>query len=516
MRRKARLMARSKKGTTQQQQRDPVDVRKQLLERPAANKAFQPFGAALFAWRSKRRELMLAGAANTGKSRAILEKMHYCADRYPKMRGLIVRKARTSLTQTALVTYEKKVIPDGWLEDGVIRFNTTDQQYEYPNGSIIAVGGLDKSSKVMSSEWDMIYPQEATELTEGDWEDLSSRLRNHMMPYQQIIGDCNPGPPTHWIKVRAMSGRLLMLDSKHEDNPACTPEDIATLDALTGVRYLRLRLGIWAAAEGLVYDEWDPTIHRLSRIQMIERDIFNTDGSLNRDVIRRCIGGIDWGWKNPGVLQVFGLDNDERLYMLCETYKTQQTDDWWVKQAKALSMEYGVERWIADPAEPAYIDKFNNSGLLTFKADNAILPGITSLKSRLHVAGDGRPRFFVYEESLRDRDELRVRASQPFCFEGEVGEYCYAKSKDGTPIREIPVKINDHSMDTARYVAHSLERVMIPLAGGPSNDNITMKSTTSDDGGSVTKSLAGETDNQPTGRTVDPFSWAVEHGLWDV
>jgi hypothetical protein len=48
-----------------------------------------------------------------------------------------------------MVTFEQKVLPAGWIEDRRVHFNTTDQCYEYPNGSIIAVEGLDKASKIM-------------------------------------------------------------------------------------------------------------------------------------------------------------------------------------------------------------------------------------------------------------------------------------------------------------------------------------------------------------------------------
>ena len=59
-------------------------------------------------------------------------------------------------------------------------------------------GGLDKVSKIMSAEYDVIYVQEATELLEDEWEHLTTRLRRAAMPYQQIIGLLltRPGPTT--------------------------------------------------------------------------------------------------------------------------------------------------------------------------------------------------------------------------------------------------------------------------------------------------------------------------------
>jgi phage terminase large subunit len=115
------------------------------------------------------------------------------------MRALIVRKTRTSLTESALVTFEDKVLPEhSRLTEGAQR--RLRQSYSYPNGSNIVVGGLDDSQRVMSTEYDMIYVMEAIEATENDWENLTTRLRNGVMPYQQIIADTNPDAPTHWLK----------------------------------------------------------------------------------------------------------------------------------------------------------------------------------------------------------------------------------------------------------------------------------------------------------------------------
>src|ERR1700738_4641358 len=79
------------------------------------NRPYQPFGNARVAWRSAGGEILLCGPAGTGKSRVLLEKLHFCADKYAGMRGLIVRKTRESITQTAMVTFEEKVLPEGCL-----------------------------------------------------------------------------------------------------------------------------------------------------------------------------------------------------------------------------------------------------------------------------------------------------------------------------------------------------------------------------------------------------------------
>jgi phage terminase large subunit len=423
---------------------------KQQAAERAAKKPFRPYGAALTAWKSRRREILLCGPGDTGKSRAILEKLHYCADKYPRLRGLIVRKTRSSLSQSAMVTFEQKVLPEGWLGN-LIRFNTTDQQYEYPNGSIIAVGGMDNAEKVLSSEWDFIYPQEATELTENDWEILTMRLRNGVMPYQQILGDCNPSYPTHWLKSRCDRGVTLLLTSRHEDNPSITEARLDVLRSLTGVRRLRLYLGQWVAAEGMVYESWDRAVHLVSLQQLMDWQILYPNEMLNPKGVRRVIAGVDWGWTNPGVIQVWAIDADGRIYQIHEVYQTQRDDDWWVEQARTLKAKYKIEVFVCDPSEPAYIAKFNAAHLNAVEAINDIKPGIAAMQSRLKIAGDGRPRLYIYEHALKERDETRVTLRQPFCTEGEINEYVWPKEKDGQPVKEVPVKTNDHAMDCARY-----------------------------------------------------------------
>src|SRR6185312_6261443 len=105
----------------------------------------------------------------------------------------------------------------------------------------------------------------------GEWEALQTRLRYGVMPYQQGIACVNPQNPAHWLNQRAnaksdtydpeqhLMQRIL---SRHEDNPTITPEYLHRLSRLTGVRRLRLYLGEWAAADGMVYeDSWDAKIN---------------------------------------------------------------------------------------------------------------------------------------------------------------------------------------------------------------------------------------------------------------
>src|SRR5262252_8896533 len=134
-------------------------------EKPVADeRPYQPFGAAISLFKNRSREVLLSGPAGTGKSRACLEKLNLIAMQVP-IRAAIVRKTRKSLTQSAMTTFEAKVLP----VPNQVRFHEGDQEYRYPSGAKVVVAGLDDPEKIGSTEFDVVYVQEATELEEDDW-----------------------------------------------------------------------------------------------------------------------------------------------------------------------------------------------------------------------------------------------------------------------------------------------------------------------------------------------------------
>ena len=231
---------------------------------------YEPRGSAIDVLGSAKPEALISGPAGTGKSRACLEKLNYCALQYPGSRHLILRQARTSLSDTGLVTFERDVLgfDNPLIMDGPQR--PWRKSYRYDNGSEIIVGGLDKPGKVLSSEYDTIFIQQAEEVSLKGWEILTTRLRNAKMPFQQLLADCNPQHPSHWLRRRTMSGVVEYIESSHKDNPLLwdgedwTDEGkryLSTLDRLTGSTKLRLRYGRWIAPEGQIYSVFDEEKH---------------------------------------------------------------------------------------------------------------------------------------------------------------------------------------------------------------------------------------------------------------
>ena len=425
-------------------------------------RVFSPRGAASrLLFDARQPEVLISGPAGTGKSRAALEYVHKCLLEYPKARALVVRKTLTSLVASGMVTFREKVLDP---RDGVQFYGGSKvepAQFRYPNGSRLVVGGLDKASKIMSAEYDIVYVQEATELTENDWESLTTRLRNGMMPFQQMVADCNPDAPTHWLKRRSDAGRTVMLESRHEDNPVLYDRRagvwtdsgavyMSKLDNLSGVRYLRLRKGVWAAAEGMVYDNWDRAVHLIDR--------FPIPPSWRRFRV------VDFGYTNPFVCQWWAIDPDGRMYLYREIYHSQRTVKVHAEQIKRLEsnpFEQGVdaegkprreriERTVADhDAEDRAT--LAESGIHTENAKKDVTVGIQAVQERLKLAGDGRGRLFILRDSLVERDGIMADAGKPTCTAEEIESYCWPQGQDGKPVKEEPVKVDDHGMDALRY-----------------------------------------------------------------
>lgn len=409
-------------------------------------------GAALEMANSRAPEILISGAAGTGKSRAVLEKIHLVCLLTPGVKALVLRKVARSLATSALRTWERDVVPEA-IRDGTVSYYggsaREPAQYRYSNGSAVVIGGLDDPMKVMSTEYDIAFIQECTEVSEEDWESVNIRLRNGTISFQQLIGDCNPGHPTHWLLERAARGQLQHLVSQHEDNPRYFYTDgtpttegvdyIARLDSLTGVRYLRLRKNIWAAAEGVIYENFDPAIHVIDR--------FAVPDSWER------IEAVDFGYTNPFVWQDWALDPDGRALLVNEIYMTGRLVEDHAKQILQVRGDRRPPSAIVcdhDAEDRATLERHVGQG--TTAAEKAVTVGIEAVQSRFKLAGDGRPRIQFFRDALVEKDPTLVEKKLPTCTVDEIPGYIWAPEPPSADRkREQPVKRNDHGCDAKRY-----------------------------------------------------------------
>jgi phage terminase large subunit len=437
---------------------------------------YEPRGAARTLFSTRAAEVLLDGPAGTGKSLACLWRVHLAALKHPGIRCLIVRKTAVSLGSTTLVTFEQQVIQTALAERVVRWFGGSPREapcYRYANGSRIVVGGMDKPEKIMSSEYDLVFADEATELTLTDWEAIQTRLRHGKLPWQQAIAACNPGHPSHWMNQRCDQGLVTRLFSRHRDNPRYYTAAGELTDAghdyidgklgsLTGVRRLRLLDGKWAAAEGLIYEEWDPAVHLLDRFPIPDHWV--------------RWWSVDFGFTHPFVLGWWAESPDGHLILYREIYMTGRLVEEHAEQAlqlvtepvpgveqrdepMRLTVSAGRRRW-TEPRPRAVICDHDaegratlekHLGMSTVKADKRVSIGIQAVQARLKVQRDGLPRLGIMQDCVVERDQTLVDAKKPTCTAEELPGYIWA-IKPGGELKEEPRKEEDDGCDQMRYM----------------------------------------------------------------
>jgi hypothetical protein len=354
-----------------------------------------------------------------------------------------------------------------------------------------------------------VYVGEATECTPKDWEFLTSRLRNGAISFQQIVADCNPDRPTHWIKQRCDEGLCTILYAQHWENPryfedvgpveargnmptgipAGVVEEhegrlyriteagvsyLGRLDNLTGVRKQRLRYGLWTAADGLVYENWDPAVH-------VPQSRFKVPAEWPRYWV------IDFGYRNPFCCQWWAESPDGQLVMYREIYHTGRlVEDHarlilkqvtriaprirltkeqlaLVKEKPADALEQNLLVWTEpepraiicdhDAEDRATLTRHLDRG--TTAAKKAKTEGIQAVEARLKVAGNGRPGLVFLPDSLVERDLSLKESGKPTFTVDEFGGYVWEPPAEGRAEKESPVDRDNHGMDCVRYlVAH--------------------------------------------------------------
>lgn len=420
-----------------------------IIEAPANAdiEGYQGYGAIIDLWASRAHEVIIAGPAETGKTRGALEKLNRLLWQYPGSQYGMIRKRYTDMPGSCIQTWEKKVLENSLSDAGPItKFGGEKPQfYDYPNGSRLWVGGLDNPGKTLSSERDGFYVNQAEELELADWETLTTRAtgRAGNAPYSQVFGDCNPGGRAHWILERSNEGKLTLIYSRHEDNPTLydqttgqlTPQGIVTmgiLDNLTGLRHARLRLGQWVSAEGQIYNGYDPAIHLI--------DPFEIPADWRR------IRVIDFGLVHPFVCGWWAMDGDGRMFLYRQLYMTGRTVATHARQITNLTGKERIEATVCDhDAEDR--QTLAENGIPNIAARKDVLQGIGKVQDRLKKQADGRPRLYIFKSCLAEVDQGLKMAHKPYATEQEFDGYIW---RDNTK-KEEPLKEDDHGMDMLRY-----------------------------------------------------------------
>jgi phage terminase large subunit len=366
------------------------------------------------------------GGAGSGKSHIVARKILYrmLKEHDVHHNFLVIRKVDRTIKRSVF-TLMRNIISRWGLADQ-FDVNLTDKTIIYKvNGSQIMFSGLDDVEKLKSIEGvTSIWCEEATELTQEDFEQLDLRLRGEHGCLKQIILTLNPISEQHWIKRiffdDPMTG-VFTLHTTYLDNAFIDDEYKMVMEnkKKTNPRYYNIyALGNWGTAEGLIFPGVTQRVIRADEIAGLE-----------------CVQGLDFGYTNdPSAFVQSYVDlKAKRLYVYDGFYEKGMSNAQIAMSIK--KMEAHRHKTTADSSEPKSIDYIKGKGV------------------RIEGAAKGRDSVGAGIDYLSEF-EIIVNAHLVE-FMTEFNNYSWALGKDGKPTNK-PVDDFNHFIDALRYSVEHL------------------------------------------------------------
>lgn len=330
--------------------------------------------------------------------------------------GVVTAPTYTMLRDASLRTFEDVA------GDLLVDFNKQEMRATLINGSEVLFRSADKPDRLRGPNISWCWLDEAAYYSDKVFPIMVGRLRQHgKLGYLWLTTTPKGRNYVYKEFVQSRSPNRVMFQVRTKDSPF--------LDAAIYEAWVETYVGDFAAQEldgefiafeGLIYPEFNRGLHVTTRLP--ER-------------FKTVIAGVDWGFTNPGVILVLGVDSDGRMWLLHEEYRRKLLIDEWANVAKQLKEVYRIENFYCDPSEPDYIAKFNEKGCSAEGADNTVTTGIQAVRARLIARTDGLPRLMIAESAVHTATEFE--------------QYQWMEHRHG--LREQPVKANDHTMDALRY-----------------------------------------------------------------
>ena len=198
-----------------------------------------------------------------------------------------------------------------------------------------------------------VWIEEATEITQDDFEIIDDRLRGELPPGQfyQIRMTFNPVNQNHWIKRMLRSARLVNVLTHHStylDNrfiDAAYHERMERRKEVDPEGYRIYGLGEWGEVGGLILRNW--------KVEDISQDLNDYD-----DIAI----GQDFGFNHANAILLLGI-KDDNLYVLREVYVFEKETAEIIPLAVKAGIPKNRRMW-CDSAEPDRIKAWRTAGFM--------------------------------------------------------------------------------------------------------------------------------------------------------
>ena len=227
---------------------------------------------------AKSRYVAFGGARGGGKSFAVRLKAVVLGLRYQGIKMLLVRRTYPELL-------ENHIKPLAAMTAGYAKYRDTDKTLTFLTGSTLKFGYCDTDNDVLQyqgQEFDVIFIDEATQLTEYQYDCIRACMRGVNDFPKRMYLTCNPGGVGHgWVK-RLFVDRDYTGDERPEDytfiksrvydNHALMdsdPDYVRTLETLPADLRKAWLDGEWDLFAGQYFSEWRRDVHVMDSVPEI-------------------------------------------------------------------------------------------------------------------------------------------------------------------------------------------------------------------------------------------------------
>ena len=367
----------------------------------------------------RHRYVAFGGARGGGKSWAVRAKAVLLAANYPGIKIMIVRRTYPELRAN-------HIGPLRTLLGGFAEYKESTKEFTFPNGSVILFRHCENATavdKYQGTEVDVLFLDEATQLTEEEYDRFKTCVRGVNPFPKRVYLTCNPGGAGHaWVK-RLFVDRAFrdsedpadysFIRSLVTDNAALMesdPEYIKQLQALPPKLRKAWLEGDWNIFEGQFFEEFrDVPEHYADRLYTHVIEPFEIPPEW------RIVRSFDFGFAKPFSCDWWAVDYEGRAYLILQLYGCTDTPNEGVKwhpdrifsEIRRIENEH---RWlkgktidgVADPSiwdasrGEAIIEAADRHFIYFAKGDNKRLPGWMQCHYRLSFDGDGRPMVYFF------------------------------------------------------------------------------------------------------------------------
>nr|UCW36571.1 MAG: terminase large subunit [Caudoviricetes sp.] len=258
--------------------------------------------------------------------------------------------------------------------------------------------------------------------------------------------NCNPDGPYHWFKTgwidKAAEKHLLVLHFTMDDNLSLS-EAIKTRyrTMYTGVFFKRYILGLWAMANGIIYDFFAVDKHVVDTETLAAEYELQTGYDFwTGDRYVSC----DYGTQNPTAFLLWNKGADGTWYCQKEYYYSgrekglQKTDSDFSGDLTEWLDGQKIRAVILDPSAASFKAQLEKDGYKVKKARNDVLDGIRFVATQLKQG-----------KILIDKTcENLIKEFASYIWDAKAAE----RGEDK------PVKEHDHALDALRYFCMTIIR----------------------------------------------------------